>query len=239
MPREKIIRIGDSVKVIYSREQWELLEELRNRVKEIMKPLIIRGLAPIVHGSVARGDVHSRSDIDIAILQPTPSYIVETALEFANIPIHHKLIVQATPSHTPKAYIFLDSEERESVSFPLAKLKPREYEFYRFGGMIDYEGLVRNVRVAGVNKKLMLIEPIPEGHIETPIIGRESEVATKLGISIETVNERIRVLKRRDEKGRTGVFIRKLLGPNDNIEEALEKLASENPMLRRRLLEER
>jgi len=162
---------------------------------------------------------------------------VESALELSGLNIHHKLIVQATPSHTPKAYIFLDSEEKEAISFPLARLRPREYEFYKFGGMIGYNELIENIRVAGVSKKLMLIEPIPEGHIESPILGRESEVASKLNISIETVKERVRVLRRRDEKGRTGVYIKKVLGPNENIEEELEKLALEHPMLRRRLLE--
>jgi predicted nucleotidyltransferase len=60
-------------------------------------------------------------------------------------------------------------------------------------------------------------------------------VARLLGISVETVIERVRVLTRRREHGRTGVFLKVELNPEDSVEEAVARVARENPMFRRRL----
>ncbi len=233
--REKIGRVGEFVEVVYDRRRWSILRKKRRKTLEIMKALVAYNLNPIVHGSIARGDVRENSDIDVVLLEPVPSYIVEIALEAAGFRPVKKLIVQATPSHTPKAYIALDEEEEKVVSFPLAKLGTREYEFYMFGGLLRINDLIGKLRVKGVDKRLMLIEPTPEGHIESSIIGRESEVAKILGVSVDTVLERVRVLTRRDEKGRTGVFIKHVLPPDVNIEEALEYLKKKYPLLRRKM----
>jgi len=193
----------------------------------------LRHFAPIVHGSVARGDVSPESDVDIVIAYPVEPYKVEASLSFEK---SHGYIVMATPSSTPKVYIALDPEEEVVVSFPLGKLSTKEREFYAFGGELDLEGLLRDVRVPGVNKELVLIVPTPEGHEEEPVVGREEAVANILGISVETVKERVRILTRRREKGRTGVFFEyKFWGP---IEEALHAAARENKVFRRRLREE-
>jgi predicted nucleotidyltransferase len=40
---------------------------------------------------------------------------------------------------------------------------------------------------------------------------------------------------RRDDVGRTGVFIERELGEGETFEQVLEKLARENPAVRRRL----
>ncbi len=237
MVREKIERRPEQRVVIYDTTRWRLLRELREKALEIMRSLAEAGIAAIVHGSVARGDVHPGSDIDVFIPFIIPSYRVELALERKGLRISHKLVVQATPLSTPKAYISLDAEEKRVVSFPLAKLSRTEYEFYYFGGALDLQGLVQNKRVPGVDKRLVLIDPTPEGHIEYSIIGREAEAAKKLGISIETVLERVRVLTRRDEIGRTGVFVKVELDPWDSIEEAVKRIARENPLFRRVLRE--
>ncbi|BEP17036.1 nucleotidyltransferase domain-containing protein [Pyrofollis japonicus] len=237
MVREKVEKRPEYRIVVYDDKHWALLRRLRKEAIHIMNALVEAGLWPIVHGSVARGDVHESSDIDIFVPVTVPSYRIEFALERKGIRISHKVIVQATPTSTPKAYLVLDVEERKVVSFPLAKLSKTEYEFYYFGGALDYQGLIQDKRVPGVDKRLVLIEPIQEGHRESSIIGREAEVAKLLGISLETVIERIRVLTRRDKLGRTGVFVKVELEPWDSIEEAVQSIARENPLFRRALRE--
>ena len=234
--REKVERRGEVLHVYYDEARWRLLRSLRGEALRIIEALAARGLRPIVHGSIARGDVHEGSDIDVFIPYPVPSYTVELALEAAGFHVSHKLVVQATPHSTPKAYLALDAEEKRMVSFPLAKLGRTEYEFYYFGGALDYEGLRRGLRVPGVTKRLTLIEPREWGHVETPVIGREAEVARIVGVSVETVLERVRVLTRRDEHGRTGVFVKLELEPWESIEDAVRRLARENPALRRVLV---
>ncbi len=236
MVREKIERRGEYRVVVYDESRWNLLRKLRRETLKIMEALITQRIHCITHGSIARGDVHTNSDIDVFIPEPISPVIVELAIVNHGFTISHKTIVQATPRSTPKAYISLDSFEKRVVSFPLAKLSKTEYEFYYFGGALDYEKLRENSRVPGVNKRLMLIEPISEGHIESPVIGREAEVAKKIGISIDTVLERVRVLSRRDIHGRTGVFVKTVLSSNESIEEAVKELASKNPVFRRFLV---
>ena len=171
------------------------------------------------------------------MLDVIPSYIIELALEELGCNIYSKMIVQATPMHTPKAYYVLDPYEEVVVSFPLAKFLPREYEFYKWGGMLDSQSLERDVRVPGVNKELVLIEPTPRGHRESPVIGREEEVASILGISVETVRERVRILTRRDEIGRTGVYMKVDVALEECVEDVLRRLANNDPKLRRVLKE--
>jgi hypothetical protein len=219
--------------VIYNVERWNLLEEFRQKSERIMEALEIFHLESIVHGSIARGDVNKKSDIDVFIPSQPSSFLVETALEKAGISINRRLIVQATPTYTMKAYIEID--ENTSVSFPLMKMRKVEREFYRFGGEVTLENLREGLRVCGVNKRLMIIEPTKKGHIETTIIGREEQVAKLLEISVETVLDRVHALLRRDEVGRTGVFVKKELSSGETFEMALKRLADQNPAVRRRL----
>ena len=81
----------------------------------------------------------------------------------------------------------------------------------------------------------MLIEPTGEGHVESAVVGREEMVANLLGVSLNTVLDRVRALLRRDEVGRTGVFIERELAPDETFEQAMKKLADQNPAVRRRL----
>ncbi|HDM89182.1 MAG TPA: DNA polymerase subunit beta [Candidatus Bathyarchaeota archaeon] len=223
----------ERLKVIYDEKRWRLLNQLRAEAIELMDALNSMHIFSIAHGSIARGDVTEKSDIDIFIPDLIPSFLVETALEKAGIHISERILVQATPTYSIKAYIGID--ERKSISFPLSKLRKTEREFYRFGGEATLEMLRRGVRVPGVDKRLMLIEPTEDGHIESSILGREGEVAKLLGISIETVLDRVRTLTRRDRIGRTGLFIERRLASNETFESVLKELAERNPAVRRRL----
>ncbi|ABU81606.1 nucleotidyltransferase domain-containing protein [Ignicoccus hospitalis] len=215
----------------YDGARWELLRRKREKAIRVMERLA--PFSPVVHGSVARGDVNEDSDVDVAILFPVEPYKVEAALGFSK---SHGYIIMATPRSTPKVYLALDEKEEVVVSFPLGKLTTKEREFYAFGGELDLKGLKEGKRVPGVNKDLLLIVPTPYGHEEEPVIGREEHVAKVLGISAETVKERVRLLTKRREKGRTGVFLEfKFWGP---AEEAIHELAKTNKAFRRRVVEE-
>ncbi|MCS7095627.1 MAG: nucleotidyltransferase domain-containing protein [Candidatus Bathyarchaeota archaeon] len=219
--------------VTYTDEQWILLRNLRDKAMRLMEILEKSNIKTIVHGSIARGDVKEKSDIDIFIPEPPSSFIMETSIERAGIPINKRLIVQATPIYAMKAYIEID--ERTYISFPLMRMRKTEREFYRFGGEATLEDLRLDRRLSGVDKRLMLIEPTEKGHRESCILGNESYVARILGVSLETVLDRVHALMRRDEVGRTGVFIEKEVGENETFEQVLEKLAEQNPAVRRRL----
>ena len=95
--------------------------------------------------------------------------------------------------------------------------------------------LKKGLRVPGIDKRLMLIEPTHAGHRESTIIGHEERVAKLLGISTDTVLNRVHTLLRRGEVGRTGVFIERELSDSETFEKALENLAGRNPAVRRRL----
>jgi predicted nucleotidyltransferase len=81
----------------------------------------------------------------------------------------------------------------------------------------------------------MLIEPTEKGHSESSIIGKEQFAAKIIGISAETVLDRVRTLLKRDTVGRTGVFIKRQLADDETFELALKKLSELNPAIRRRM----
>lgn len=229
----KPVRRAEMQDMVYDKKRWVLLDHLRERAIKITEPLEQACLETIIHGSVARGDVSKESDIDVFIPTQTSSFTVETALETTSMPVKRRLVMQATPVYAMKAHIEID--EKTTVSFPLMKLRTIEREFYKFGGEATYEDLRRNLRAPGVDKRLMLIEPTEDGHTESTIVGREEHVAKMLCISAATVLDRVHALLRRDEVGRTGVFITEELVPDETFEMALERLAKKNPEVRRRL----
>ena len=190
-------------------------------------------MQPIVHGSLARGDVTKKSDIDIFIAEPPSSFLIEAALEKANLPVTSRFVVQATPNYAMKGHIIID--ENQSVSFPLVDMRRVEREFYRFGGEANLKQLRENVRVAGVDKRLVLIEPTEAGHVESSVLGREELVAGVLKVAVETVLDRVHALMRRDEKGRTGVFVKREIAIDETFELALKKIAEGNPAVRRKM----
>ena len=226
-------RRAEIKEVQYNSARWALLKEFRTKATEVMTALEQFHTHPIVHGSIARGDVTKKSDVDVFVAEPPSSFILESALEKANLPIISRFIVQATPNYAMKGNIMVD--EKASVSFPLMSMRRVEREFYRFGGEASLNQLRENMRVAGVDKRLMLIEPTEAGHVENSILGREEHIAKVLGISVETVLDRVHALMKRDEVGRTGVFIKRELAVDETFELALKKMAEENPAVRRRM----
>ena len=219
--------------VIYTKAHWDLLWELRNKAIKIMNVLENSHLRTLAHGSLVRGDAKKTSDIDIVIMEPPSSFIVETAIERAHLPIKSRFLVQATPNYAMKAHIEISMNT--SISFPLMHMRKVEREFYTFGGKLNLNQLKEGIRIAGVDKRLMLIEPLPKGHTERSIVGYEKSVAKQLGISTETILDRTHTLKKRDKIGRTGVFIKKELNLDETFEMILKRLADENPAVRRRM----
>ena len=232
MAKKPVIR-AERVEVVYEKKRWELLKELRSKAIQIMEVLDRFHLPSVVHGSVARGDISEKSDIDVFVPDPPSSFIIETTLERAGVSVNRRIVVQATPLYAVKGYLEIDKQR--SVSFPLVKLRRVERDFYMFSGELSLPVLKRDVRVAGVDKRLMLIEPTPEGHVESTVVGREETAAHLLGVSLETVLDRVHALVRRNEVGRTGVFIERELSPDETFEMVLKKLADQNPAVRRRI----
>jgi predicted nucleotidyltransferase len=229
---KKPMKRAERIEVVYDKRRWKLLKQMRKKAVQIMETLDSCNLRSIVHGSIARGDVSETSDIDVFLPSPPSSFVIETSLERSGFRVCQRTIVQATPFYALKGYIGLDSQA--SLSFPLVKLRPVEKDFYRFGGEATISTLKENRRVLGVDKRLMLIEPTKQGHIESAVVGREEEAANLLGVSLNTVLDRVHALLRRDEIGRTGVFIERELAPDETFEQAMKKLADQNPAVRRR-----
>ncbi len=225
--------MGEGLEVVYDERRWSLFKLLREEARSMMGPLSSMGVEALAYGSIARGDVSASSDIDIFIPRiPAPS-ILELALERFGFRVLKREIIQATPSYAAKGYIAI--EERRSYSFPLVELRPIELEFYGFAGSVNISQLDDGIRVPGVDKRLMLITPTEKGHLESSIARREGMVAKILGISVEAVLERVRTLKRRGRVGRTGVFLKRILHPEESFGEVFEQLSRERPALRRRL----
>jgi predicted nucleotidyltransferase len=219
--------------VIYSEKHWRALNRLRSEAADMMKPLVEAHIYCIVYGSIARGDISKKSDIDVYIPTPPSPTLIEATLESNGFINSRREIIQATPSYAAKAYIYL--EELKSYSFPLVPLRPYEEEFTGFAGRINYDEIKEEVRVPGVNKELMLVDPNDSGHIETPIKGIEGIVAKKLGIDTRIVYQRERTLERRKKVGRTGVYIKRELGPDESFGTVFNELIKTDSSIRRRL----
>lgn len=223
------------VRVVYSQDRWMLLENLRSKAGKIMSILAAGSMETIVYGSIARGDVKPTSDVDVFIPYPVSSPLLQVYLEENDFKVYRKVLVQATPSYVPKAYMYLDEEELTSVSFPLAKMRREELEFYRLAGQLDYNMLRENNRVPGINKELKLIIPVEEGHVEIPLKSNVELAAKVIGLNPQTIRNRIRVLERRIEHGRTGVYREVDVSREESFEEVLRFLEARDPALRRRL----
>ncbi len=230
---KKPARHADYSEVFYDKRHWMLLNRLRSEATEILEILRQAHITAITHGSITRGDVTAKSDVDIFIPSPPSTFTIEMTLERADVTMDRRVIIQATPYYAVKGYIEIRKDR--SVSFPLAKMQRTERDFYRFGGELSLSRVKKGERVPGVDKRLMLIEPTARGHVARSVIGREEEIARLLGISLETVLDRVHALLRRDEIGRTGVFIEKELPPEETFELALKRLAETRPEVRRRL----
>jgi len=230
--RRKTAEMGPRREVAYGQEAWEQLKELRGRAAIILRALKALDMDAAVFGSVARGDVKPSSDVDVFIPQVVSSIRVGRALEEQGI--RERSLVQATPRALVKAHLVL--EDGSNVIFPLIPPRQVELEFYKFGGELDLQGIIEERRVCGVDKRLMLIQPTDDGHIETPLSDLSPGwVAKKIGVGQAIVEERMRVLGRRADVGRTGVYRDRQLAPDENFEQILAELTYEDPALRRRI----
>ena len=228
-------RTTERVLVNYQASQWARLGSLRERAIKVTNALASWSQIALTHGSVARGDVDDKSDVDVLIPSNANTQLVEAALETSGFTIFSKEIGQATPSHSPKAHFYLDPEQTTSVTVPLTPFRSLEQEFYAFGGKVGLAKLKNNVRSPGCTKRLILIEPTAEGHFESSVVGREGEVAKILGVSIAIVQERVRVLTRRDTVGRTGMYLRIPVRDGESFDEVLRTRVDSDPALRRTL----
>ncbi len=227
--RTKVLRVKDPFEVVYDGERRALLRSLRETARLVQSAL---GVPSFVYGSVARGDVRPTSDIDIIVLDKVPSFEIELSLENAGFSVSSREIVKANPNSVPKGHIYLDATT--TVTILIGPSTIREEEFYRFGGLLE-AGSSLEKRVPGVDKRLLFLEPTPEGHIEWAIVGREAEVAKRLRISIDLVKERVRVLTRRDQIGRTGVYLKRSLSDEESFEGALKQVMDRDNITRRQI----
>ncbi|MFW9874738.1 MAG: nucleotidyltransferase domain-containing protein [Candidatus Thorarchaeota archaeon] len=233
MKNKKILRDYHNI-ITYSEDKWILLKSKRYNATKLLKIFVNEGYNPIVYGSIARGDVHESSDIDIVFIQKVPSFQIEYILNKNNYNNYFREIIMATPLDSIKLYIHLS--ELESITIPLSKLEKNVFEFYNYGGKLTLNDLESEKRVAGIDKRLVLIKPNEYGHEETSVIGNEALAAKEVGVSIDIVNERKRVLLRREKYGRTGVFLKRILQLNESTEDVLKKLAKRKAIVRKKLL---
>jgi len=196
MTRVKPVRRPLLREVIYTEGHFKMLRAMRQEAMKVMSSLEARGVVSFLHGSAARGDVNSRSDIDIVAMDVIPSYKVELALSDIGYEPLARFVTMATPSHALKATIQL--RNNIVVTFPLVKLKTLEHEFYKFGGICSLSDVMGQRRTRGVDKRLL-------------------------------IRERERVLLRRDASGRTGVYLKKQVPPDESIEGWAERIIRQNP----------
>lgn len=221
--------------VIYSENHLKLLLEKRERSRNLLDMFAKEGLNPFIYGSIARGDVHSDSDIDIVVVQSIAPYQIEMILDKNGFNNYFREIIMATPADTVKLYIYLN--ELESITIPLSKFDRRSIEFYDFGGKINLEQVHNNIRVPGIDKRLVLIQPTINGHKEYSIIGNEHVAAKQINVSIDLIHEREKVLLKREKYGKTGVFLKRPIEMNESTENVLKKLAKKKSIVRRKLIQ--
>jgi predicted nucleotidyltransferase len=218
----------------YSPEHWDLFQNLRSTAYAALKAL--QTFSPLIHGSIARGDISKTSDIDIIIpYQISEFQITGNLSDYEPV---ERWIVQATPLAAIKGVIIFSVAPELSVTFPLVPFYPRENEFYTFGGVLGYQDLTHDImkRVPGINKQLFFIDPTEKGHREYRVTSENASIIAKnLNISIDTIYERIRVLERRDKVGRTGIFKKRLLSPSEAFGEVLREISASDPASRRRI----
>jgi predicted nucleotidyltransferase len=231
--KEKVAAQSAQNTVVYSTAHWNLLRKLRESTVSLMEALAL--LNPSVHGSICRGDIKETSDIDIIFFDVIPEYKIEKALQELKLDLMERTLIQATPLSAVKAHLKYQMDSEVVITWPLFPFLPREIDFYAFGGIMTYPQMKDDLRVQGIDKRLLLIEPTPEGHNEFRVDrNNAATVARTLNISIDTIYERLRVLKRRDKFGRTGVFQKRELAPDESFGTVLKQLVERNPATRRR-----
>jgi len=230
MSKENILREHQCT-ITYTEKDWNLLKSKRENALTILN--LFERFLPYLYGSIARGNVHEDSDIDVIFLNQIPPFQIEMVLEKHGITNYYKEIIMATPQDSIRLYIHLS--ELECITVPLTRLEKNNLQFYDFGGKIDLNQLKQDIRVPGIDKRLVFIKPTSNGHEELSLIGNEHLAAKEIGISINSVNERVKVLLRREKHGRTGVFFKKQMDASESTEEALKKLADKHSLVRKKL----
>ncbi|MHC1591370.1 MAG: nucleotidyltransferase domain-containing protein [Candidatus Helarchaeales archaeon] len=233
MPREKVLPNYFEEEVVYSKEHWSLFRKLREKTKKILSAL--KNFNAATHGSIARGDITPQSDIDIIILDKVDEFELVRPLDLIGYhEFQERYLIQATPLSAIKGTIVL--EKNISITFPLIAFYPRERDFYAFGGILSIQDAFKDARVPGINKQLLFIEPTAGGHLAWRVTEENAAIASKrLGINIHTILERLRVLERRDRVGRTGIFLKRALSPDESFGEVLRNIERKNPASRRRI----
>ena len=221
--------------VTYTENHLKLLQQKRERSKTLLEMFVKEGLNPFIYGSIARGDIHNDSDIDMVLIQSIAPYQIEIILDKNGFNNYFREIIMATPADTLKLYIYLN--ELESITIPLSKFNKKSSEFYDFGGKINLNQIINSIRVPGINKRLVLIQPTSDGHEEYSIIGNENLAAKQLNVGINLINERKRVLLRREKFGKTGVFLKRSIGVGETTELVLKQLSNKNTIVRKKLLQ--
>ncbi|MEM0450913.1 MAG: nucleotidyltransferase domain-containing protein [Nitrososphaerota archaeon] len=222
-------------KVVYDERRWRILREKRGVAERILSVLHQVGITDaFVYGSVARGDVDEDSDVDAFIPHTVNPELLQARIEEALGGWARRVVVQATPTYAVKGYIYLD--ELTSISFPLVEMLPSEHEFYNVAGKIDLDGIRRGIRVPGMNKSLMAIIPVEDGHLEYPVELDVEKAAKLIGVNPRALRERVRVLRRRREHGRTGLYRELELSGEETFSGVLKRLIETNPHLRRRMV---
>jgi len=232
MKKEKILR-EHFQKIKYSEEDWNILQKKRDRATKLLDMFVKEGFNPYIHGSIARGDTHKSSDIDLVFFHQVPSFRIELILDKNGYNNYFREIIMATPSDSIKLYIHLS--ELECITLPLSKFERKSMEFYDFGGKLDIHQLKMGIRIPGIDKRLVLIRPNSEGHEELSIIGNEANVAKDVGINIDIINERKKILLRREKFGKTGVYLKRQIQMNETTEDVLKKLAKSKSIIRKKL----
>lgn len=227
MARERTVVHRDPTRVRYSPERFKLLAEKRGRARPFLESL---PAGTRLFGSLARGDVRAASDIDLEVPFGVASFVIEVALARREDPWHERRLVQATPNSVVKA---LWDFGEAAVALPVTRPTALEEGFARFGGCVDLEGVAAGRRVPGVDKRLVLIQPTEEGHLEMSVADRVEEAARLLGVDADVIRGRVRVLRRRSQAGRTGVYLTRVLHDGESPEEALDALKDADPAVRR------
>jgi predicted nucleotidyltransferase len=221
-------------KVVYDERRWRTLREKRGVAERVLSALHEAGITDaFVYGSVARGDVRPESDVDAFIPHPVNPEVLQARIEELLGGWKRRVVVQATPTYAVKGYIYLD--DLTSVSFPLVEMMPSELLFYDVAGKVDLEGVRIGVRVPGMNKSLVAIIPVDDGHLEYPVELDVEKAAKLMGVSPDALRERVRVLKRRREHGRTGLYKEIELSAEETFSDVLKRLVDTNPYLKRRV----
>jgi predicted nucleotidyltransferase len=221
-------------KVVYDERRWRTLREKRGVVERVLSALHEAGITDaFVYGSVARGDVRPESDVDAFIPHHVNPEVLQARIEELLGGWKRRVVVQATPTYAVKGYIYLD--DLTSISFPLVEMMPPELLFYDVAGTVDLEGVRSGVRVPGMNKSLVAIIPVDDGHLEYPVELDVEKAAKLMGVRPDALRERVKVLKRRREHGRTGLYKEIELSAEETFSGVLKRLFDTNPYLKRRV----